>query len=337
MIRFGTRFTQEDIDTIALLKKVFGPDFVKNYCILVVTCGDMFKYEAEENGIDFDQWVHQQTGAMAELVMECQDRVILFDNVTKKQEEKVAQIDKLLELIGRLNNNGKRYTDANFQCAFEARKKVIAESKIPIARDETLQAITLLMQELGEIRGKGAESEDIETTEAIVKDLEKLSERAAFLMKDVMEQDKGTGALKDLIQSVETVEKSITSSRELHCMALQSRKKQKQSETEVSSRLKDLKMQMESTTTEDEKRRLMEENEILKHQLIQMKEKSFKERSEFEQRQREAWRNYEYSQSMLYTHQRQRENTIIDGLRIIFEVTVRPVKKLWKMVKTALF
>ncbi|RUS82110.1 hypothetical protein EGW08_010122 [Elysia chlorotica] len=331
VLRFGTRFTQEDVDTIALLKKVFGPDFVKNYCIMVITCGDMFKYEAEDNNITFDQWVHQQTGAMSALVKECKDRVVLFDNVTKNQEEKTAQVDQLLALIGTLNNNGKRYTDANFQSTLEAREKVIAMSKMPIARDGTLQAITLLMQELGEIRGRGAESEDIETTEAIVQDLEKLSEEASAVHKDVIEQDKGTGALKDLIQSVETVEKSIQSSLELHCMALKSRRKTQDSEAQVSSQMKELEIQLQSTTAEDEKRRIMEQNEMLKRELLAMEQERHKQRLMFEQYQKESREHMEYSQTMLNRHRLEREATIFDGIKIIFKAVKVKIMRIVKL------
>ncbi|GFR86051.1 immune-associated nucleotide-binding protein 6 [Elysia marginata] len=333
VLRFGTRFTQEDIDTIALLKKVFGNDFVKDYCILVMTCGDMFKYEAEENDIDFKQWVQQQTGAMAELVKECQDRIVLFDNFTKKNEEKSAQIDQLVELIGTLKNNGKRYTDGNFQNALEAREKVIAESKVPLARDGTLEAITLLMQELGHIRGRGAESEDIETSEQIVQDLERLLKNAATVKKDVTEQDKGTRALLDLIQSVETVEKSIISSLELHKLAVESRRQQQQSETEVASRMRELEEQIQGAKEEEERKSLMEENAMLKTKLMELERERNEEKMRYAENFNNTWSDFDHCQGRIINYQRQRESIIVTGLKVVFEVVSRPVKKLWSLVK----
>ena len=35
VVRYGGRFTQEDQDTVRLMKQVFGQDFVRQYCILV--------------------------------------------------------------------------------------------------------------------------------------------------------------------------------------------------------------------------------------------------------------------------------------------------------------
>ena len=35
VMRYGERFTKEDQETVRLLKQVFGPDFVRDYCVLV--------------------------------------------------------------------------------------------------------------------------------------------------------------------------------------------------------------------------------------------------------------------------------------------------------------
>ena len=333
-MRFGTRFTQEDIDTIALLKKVFGEDFVKNYCILVMTCGDMFKYEAEENNVTFLEWVNQQTGAMRELVTECQGRIVLFDNTTKKQEEKEAQLDKLVGEIGKLNNKGKRYTDANFENAMEARKKVIVESKVPIARDATIQAITLLMQELGKIRERGAESEDIATSEAIVQDLEKLLREAEVVRQDVTEQDKGTGALKDLLQSVETVEKSIQNSLELHNMAVESRRRQQESETEVASRMKELEEQMATAKQDEERKRYMEENERLKLEIAKIEREREMQSSQYQQRHNEAWNDFGSCQDQFQNYQVRREITIFQSIRQFGGAIVRGMMKMVRRLLT---
>ena len=330
VLRFGTRFTQEDIDTIALLKKVFGEDFVKNYCILVMTSGDTFKYEAEENDVTFLEWVIQQTGAMRELVAECQGRIVLFDNTTKKQEEKEAQLDWLMKKICKikLNNKGKRYTDANFENAMEARKKVIVESKVPIARDATIQAITLLMQELGKIRERGAESEDIATSEAIVQDLEKLLKEAEVVRQDVTEQDKGTGALKDLLQSVETVEKSIQNSLELHNMAVESRRRQQESETEVARRLKELEEQMATAKQDEERKRYMEENERLKLEIEKMEREREMQIYKYQQRHNEAWDDLGSCQDQFQNYQLQREYNIFQSLEQIGGAIKRGMMKM---------
>ncbi|KAH9513459.1 hypothetical protein Btru_033106 [Bulinus truncatus] len=43
VVRFGGRFTKEDLQTIDVLKAVFEENFVRNFSILVVTYGDNFK------------------------------------------------------------------------------------------------------------------------------------------------------------------------------------------------------------------------------------------------------------------------------------------------------
>ncbi|GFO32489.1 immune-associated nucleotide-binding protein 6 [Plakobranchus ocellatus] len=315
VLRFGTRFTKEDEDTVVLLKKVFGNDFVKNYCIIVMTCGDMFKYEEEDTGINFEGWVQEQRGKMADLVKECENRIVLFDNVTKVNEEKSAQIDKLLEAVGRLNNNGKRYTDDNFQSAMDAREKLIVESKEPIARDATMQAITLLMQELSDIRGQGAASEDVAATVSTMNDLERLLKNAEALKADVISQDKGTGALKDLIQSVETVEKSIQSSLGLYQQMAESRRQQQQSECEYEKRSQEIQQEMQNVKDEEARLKLSRENERLKMENEKLRMEKQKEMVKHREEYGSLWVNYQDCQLTIAHYKSKRENFLVSNMR----------------------
>ncbi|GFO04941.1 immune-associated nucleotide-binding protein 6 [Plakobranchus ocellatus] len=56
--KYDVRFTEEDKDTIQFLKNLFGLKFVSKYCILVMTCGDLFQHNIEENsfGYTFSRW-----------------------------------------------------------------------------------------------------------------------------------------------------------------------------------------------------------------------------------------------------------------------------------------
>ena len=68
VVKFGARFTREDQGTAAFLKKLFGQEFVKQHCILIMTYGDLFERESEENGQTFEQWCNCQQGVFRELL-----------------------------------------------------------------------------------------------------------------------------------------------------------------------------------------------------------------------------------------------------------------------------
>ncbi|KAH9524128.1 Immune-associated nucleotide-binding protein 12 [Bulinus truncatus] len=49
VVKYGDRFTRTDCDTLHFLKVIFGANFVKDFCILVVTHGECFMNEAKES------------------------------------------------------------------------------------------------------------------------------------------------------------------------------------------------------------------------------------------------------------------------------------------------
>ncbi|KAH9523989.1 Immune-associated nucleotide-binding protein 12 [Bulinus truncatus] len=81
VIKYGNRLTAEDKECIRIMKAIFGPDFVKNYCILVCTYGDCFAKQ-HKSGETFEQWCMEQEGIFKELLIECDNRAMLFDNIS---------------------------------------------------------------------------------------------------------------------------------------------------------------------------------------------------------------------------------------------------------------
>ncbi|GFN92650.1 immune-associated nucleotide-binding protein 7 [Plakobranchus ocellatus] len=58
VIRFGGRLNKEDIEIIEYLKSQLGEKFIQKYCIIVMTCGDVFKTQQEDEEIEvsFEEW-----------------------------------------------------------------------------------------------------------------------------------------------------------------------------------------------------------------------------------------------------------------------------------------
>ncbi|GFR77283.1 immune-associated nucleotide-binding protein 10, partial [Elysia marginata] len=85
--RYGERFTEEDEAMVKRLGDEFGGQrALENHGIVVVTCGDNFERDTEDDGVTFEQWCQQQTGAFRDLRSLCGDRVLLVDNFRKPED-----------------------------------------------------------------------------------------------------------------------------------------------------------------------------------------------------------------------------------------------------------
>ncbi|CAL1532623.1 unnamed protein product [Lymnaea stagnalis] len=228
VVRFGGRFTREDQQTIEVLKAIFGEAFVKKHCILVVTCGDNFD-PGENECASFMSWCNAQVGVFKSLVDECGKRVVLFDNRTKDEDTIDGQIDELLKLvdgISKLGNGYNRYTDEHFAMARQKRDAIVVASKLPVIQQDTMKEGSLIIQQLSNV--------DLREPQSRLNALEGLRQRADNLVKSVIDQDKSTGALKDIIANAKhtraTVEEHIRTTTS--AMELQEKTRQHKAEME---------------------------------------------------------------------------------------------------------
>ncbi|GFN79569.1 immune-associated nucleotide-binding protein 9 [Plakobranchus ocellatus] len=276
VVRFGGRFTVEDQDTIAFLKNIFGKDFVRRFCILVMTCGDNFEREAEDTGITFDQWCSEQKGVFQELLKECDYRVLLFDNVTRDEEKRNRQIDQLLHIVNNLQVQGYRYTDENFELAQAAREKAIVESKKPMIREEILQETSLILQKLEEVRQNFEREEQIPS-------LKKLLTRCDELIKTLQDQDKGTGALRDLEESVVSVRKSVDEAIRVQTTVAEERRRMEAKEKEMRE-----KMEQEMQRQRQQFEEMMAQQRKTEEERREMEKELDKKRREMEEERSKA-------------------------------------------------
>ncbi|KAH9524151.1 Immune-associated nucleotide-binding protein 6 [Bulinus truncatus] len=143
--KFGGRFTKEEFDCVRMLKHIFGESFLKSYCILIITCGDNFITEIKSKGKSFKTWRHEQTGEFKDLINECNDRVILLDNMTQDEIIKQKQMSKLIKYVNSLQTCGDRYTDKYFKLAHMSRVRFLSETKTKIINNE-LEEMFLVLQ-----------------------------------------------------------------------------------------------------------------------------------------------------------------------------------------------
>ncbi|BFZ22158.1 hypothetical protein BsWGS_25197 [Bradybaena similaris] len=202
VISLGGSFTAEDKDTVDFLRKIFGPDFVKHFCILVLTHGDKFEQQSYENCMSFQQWCNQVEGDLKNLVMECDNRVVLFDNITKDPGKKNKQIENLLKVVDNLSCTVKRYNVANFSRALEAKNRIIVELQKTVIEKNTMIETTLISSNLQQL----LENEDLRSK---VEPLEKLKVRVECLLTSLDSQDRGTGVLLDMTSSVRSIHRNV--------------------------------------------------------------------------------------------------------------------------------
>ncbi|GFN96018.1 immune-associated nucleotide-binding protein 6 [Plakobranchus ocellatus] len=225
--KYGARFTEEDKDTIQFLKNMFGPKFVSQYCILVMTCGDTFQQDIEDRpGYTFPRWCSDQIGAFQDLLKECNGRIVLFDNVTRDEKKRDAQLNELLNMVSLLQSHGHRYTDTNFQNAGALREKALVESKKPVIQEETLQEVSLILQKLNE------ETISLQYDKPITP-LQELSGRCDRLIETLKEQDKQTGSLRDLEEKVRNLKTSVDNAILTHSVASEEKRKMEEREKQM--------------------------------------------------------------------------------------------------------
>ncbi|KAK0050019.1 protein AIG1-like isoform X2 [Biomphalaria pfeifferi] len=143
VLKFGSRFTEEQKFSIKYFKGYLGDDVMAKCGFCIFTHGDLFEKEQqkEEQPLTFTQWCESETGEIKELFRECGNRFILFNNVTKDAAVLKTQVDQLLKY----RETVKRYTMEDFKRNEEMRLTFISH----ISRPERTKTIR---RKIGSIR-----------------------------------------------------------------------------------------------------------------------------------------------------------------------------------------
>ncbi|XP_059161575.1 uncharacterized protein LOC131944778 [Physella acuta] len=107
VIRYGQLERDEDVAAFDDMKKVYGDDFTRDYCVVGMCCGDVFYRENPSQC--FKSWCAKQTGPLGYIFRHCSERVILFDNVTDDGAMKELQIAQIKNTVYRMPHRGVRY------------------------------------------------------------------------------------------------------------------------------------------------------------------------------------------------------------------------------------
>ncbi|KAK6962116.1 GTPase IMAP family member 4 [Biomphalaria glabrata] len=94
----------------------------------------------------FKVWRQEQGGYFKQLRLQCQDLVILFDNVTQSAIVRTKQMKKLIKCVRKLNTDGIRYTDKRFQRAKQSRDYLLCENQM-VQVDKGLDEVTIILEQ----------------------------------------------------------------------------------------------------------------------------------------------------------------------------------------------
>ncbi|KAH9524076.1 Immune-associated nucleotide-binding protein 10 [Bulinus truncatus] len=260
VLKYGGKLTKEDKNVIEMLKEIFGPNVIKDYCILLLTYRDNFKSNKANKNKKFKQWRSEQTDIFKDLLMECGNRVVLFDNNTEDPKIKDKQLKKLIDKIDNLQYHGRRYCDKNFKEAEERRKLLLLKHQTERITVEIRQETSKLMERI-------KNTNDFEPVQQI-QELRTISEECKILTKKLMPADDSKSIFQDALCIVSNLKSFIASNLKT---ANKQRKKQeieekrRQLEDELLIKIK--KLHEKSTLGEHEKRTLKQQIESIEVEI----------------------------------------------------------------------
>uniref|UniRef100_A0A2C9K6N1 AIG1-type G domain-containing protein n=1 Tax=Biomphalaria glabrata TaxID=6526 RepID=A0A2C9K6N1_BIOGL len=201
VVRFGGRFTKEDQGTVDYLKKVFGQSFVRKYCILVLTYGDQFEAQVK---VSFQDWIQSQKGVLSDLVKECNNRVILFDNQTTDEHKRQRQVSELIEIVDSLKQENSRYSNEQFDLAKNEREFLELTSEAHLINDKAMTKADVIFKQFKRIQETFIVNYDPSP-------LEQLLDEIKTLYDSIRQKDNKTGVLGDLLRNLESLKSLICS------------------------------------------------------------------------------------------------------------------------------
>ena len=253
VLRFGSRLTKEDADIMKYMKGVFGENFIRNHCIVIMTNGDDFKYKQEEGDIEtsFEDWCKQQGGLFAEIYQEVQERVILFDN--KLKTHYAHQRRQLVTAIDKLMLGGRRYTNDKFEKAQRAREEILAKEKFLGVEEEINDENRIILSMLKNAKQK-------ENVDEKMNDLEKLKTKVSQLMDKIVRLDNKSGLLHNSLTVASKTQNKVENDLE----SLKLYKDLEKKKTEESGHLKEQMEQIQRQLDQQEQGHIQDKKTITK-------------------------------------------------------------------------
>ncbi|KAK6961093.1 GIMAP protein [Biomphalaria glabrata] len=127
VLKYGEKFTRQENENIQNIKAILGRDVIKKHGICLVTHGDNYD-DNDDNQIPFEDWCREQEDDVKLLFEECNFRCVLFNNKTKDSAVRSAQVNRLLQAV----TWDHTYTIEDFIAASEFKNNYLVEKELPM-------------------------------------------------------------------------------------------------------------------------------------------------------------------------------------------------------------
>uniref|UniRef100_A0A0B6ZMY4 AIG1-type G domain-containing protein n=1 Tax=Arion vulgaris TaxID=1028688 RepID=A0A0B6ZMY4_9EUPU len=203
-LKFGSRYTQQEKDALTVIRSVFGEDVLKNYGIIVITHGDHFDANYENENITFHDWCKAQTGDIQNLFIECGHRYVLFNNRTTDDNRLSLQNKILMSKVTEIQGKVPRYTKDDYKQAALSRRKLFVISKLSLLEKKTSERMDDINQHVRRI-----DNSSYRLLEDKLADMNNLSRDIVSYKDWLNQEDEGTNSIRQLLLQISVTEATI--------------------------------------------------------------------------------------------------------------------------------
>nr|XP_055038502.1 GTPase IMAP family member 8-like [Misgurnus anguillicaudatus] len=283
------RFTQEESETIDLIRMFFGPK-VAQFSIILFTRGDDLKGESIEDYVR-----ESESAGLKKLLRDCGNRYLAFNNNETQDRTQVMKLIKMIEEM-KTTNHGRYFTNSMFEEAEMSIKKKMEE--ILKEKEREIQAQKEEIKAKHEIEMKNMkkrlEEEKRKADEERVQMENKFKEQEETLRKEFEEKEKTEQQKRDeekqkrleeeKQQRAEYDQKIKEMKREI-----EQQRSQREKEREEEDRKREEKYRQDQEKMKHEHKQIIAELQKKQEEEIKKRYLDEQKRSEEEEREKQEW------------------------------------------------
>ncbi|XP_056088591.1 trichohyalin [Rhinichthys klamathensis goyatoka] len=292
VLRLG-RFNRMDMDTVDLIKRIFGPETAQ-FSMVLFTGGDELGKESVEDYVE-----RSNSAELKRLIRDCGDRFLAFNNRDKRDRTQVIQLLNMIEEL-KHTHEGRCFTNSMFEEAEMAVTKRTKEIMNEKEREMKTQHEALNAKYEMEEKNmtKRLEEEKRRVDEERIKTQNQLREKEGELRKEFEEKEKREQMKQEIENQkrteeetqkrVEYLKKIEEFKREIENQRLQYEKQQEEREEEDGKREEKYRRDLEKMIHEH--KRIIAELQMKHEEEIKRRDLRQKRRNEEEEEERQRWK-----------------------------------------------